>query len=147
MTILLDVNVLVYAFRRDETAHERYHDWLTTTLNTGTEAVALAESVVSGFLRIVTNQRIYGDPSPTADAVGFVDVVLASERARWLPPTTATWHQFGELVHLDRMIRGNLVPDAWLAALALSHRCRLATADRGMARYQGLRSFDPASPG
>jgi hypothetical protein len=146
MTVLVDVNVLVYAFRGDEAGHATYHGWLTTMLNTGTEAVGLAESSVSGFVRIVTNPRIYGNPSATERAAAFIDEMLASDRARWLPPTTATWHRFGELVRHDRMIRGNLVPDAWLAALAISHGARLATADRGMARYPGLQSFDPASP-
>lgn len=55
-----------------------------------------------------------------------------------------TWSRFGSLLRADDGVAGNLVPDALLASLALAHGCRLATADRGFARYPGLTWFDPA---
>lgn len=78
-----------------------------------------------------------------AHALAFVDALREAPRAHHLTPTAATWRQFAELVRSDRQIRGNLVPDAWLAALARSHGCRLATTDRGFARFEGLDWFDP----
>ncbi|MSO38191.1 MAG: PIN domain-containing protein [Acidimicrobiia bacterium] len=62
------------------------------------------------------------------------------------PPTKSTWAAFTEITSKDRQIRANLVPDAWLAALALSHGCRIATTDRGFGRFNRLEWFDPITP-
>ncbi len=142
--ILPDVNVLAYAFRAESMQHEVYADWLAH-LVAGDDELALNDQVLGGFLRIVTNRRIYADPAPVTVAVAFVDALRAARRARWLPAGQASWERFGQLVRADRQLGGNLVPDAHLAATALVHGCSLATTDRGFARYPGLRFFDPAS--
>lgn len=142
--ILPDVNVLVYAFRREAVDHDRYASWLSATL-VGSE-LALVETVLLGMLRIVTSPRIMVDPAPTSVALRFVDVLLAAPRARQLAPTASTWERFRGIAARDELVRGPLVPDAWLAALALSHGCRLATADRGFARFEGLDWFVPVEP-
>jgi len=144
--ILPDVNVLVYAFRQESVQHTAYADWLTR-LVAGEDELALNDQVLGGFLRIVTSRRIYADPAPTATALAFVDALRAARRARWLPAGDAAWERLGSLVATDRQIAGNLVPDAVLAAVALAHGCRLATADRGFARFPALRFFDPAFGG
>ena len=141
--ILPDVNVLVYAFRREAPEHDAYAHWLATT-SAGSE-LALAESALLGMIRIVTNPRIVADPAPTELALNFVSRLLAAPRARRLQATAATWERLRSIVTSDGHVRGGLVPDAWLAALALSHGCRLATADRGFARYDGLDWFVPVS--
>lgn len=110
----------------------------------GADSLALVDVVLVGFVRIVTNPQIFADPAPTADATRFVDAVRVARKSRWLPPTTAAWEQFCALSAGDERIRGNLVPDAWLAALATVHGCRLATADRGFARFPDLDWFTPA---
>jgi uncharacterized protein len=145
LIVLPDVNVLVYAFRRESSLHESYAGWLAELLG-GADEVAVTEGTLTGFLRIVTNPRIYADPAPTSDAVEFVDAVRLARRRRWVGATDAVWTTFSALVDLDPQVRGNLVPDAWLAALALAHGCRIATADRGFARFDGLDWFDPARP-
>ena len=142
--ILCDVNVLVYAFMRDQPEHVDYRSWLERTLADGV-GIALSESTVAGFMRIVTNPRVFADPATLGDAVGFVDAVVESGRTPWLSPNAATWAAFRRLADGDRRLRGNLVPDAWLAALAIAHGCRLATADRGVARFTGLDWFDPVA--
>lgn len=145
MIVLPDVNVLVYAFRRESSLHERYAAWLADLLG-GADEVGVTESTLTGFLRIVTNPRIYADPAPTSDALAFVDTVRGARRRRWVGVTDAVWATFSALVDSDPQVRGNLVPDAWLTALALAHGCHLATADRGFARFDGLDWFDPARP-
>ncbi|MGH3918040.1 MAG: PIN domain-containing protein, partial [Pseudonocardiaceae bacterium] len=60
-------------------------------------------------------------------------------------PGNAAWTELERLAQQDRGLRANLVPDALLAALARTHGCRLATADRGFARFPGLHTFDPAA--
>jgi toxin-antitoxin system PIN domain toxin len=141
--ILPDVNVLVYAFRREAQHHDRYASWLRGVIG-GSDELALAENVLTGFLRIVTNPRVMADPAPIADALAFVNTLRRARRSRSVAGTEATWTRLANLAADDQHVRGNVVPDAWLAALALSHGCRLATADRGFARFPGLDWFDPA---
>lgn len=142
--ILTDVNVLVSAFRREAEQHEVYATWLTRVVD-GADELALHDPVLSGFVRIVTNPRFLADPTPARFALEFVNRLRGAARARWLPAGHPTWDALGHLVDQDTGIRGNVVPDAHLAAAALAHGCRLATADRGFARYPGLRWFDPAT--
>ncbi len=142
--ILPDVNVLVYAYRREAHNHEAYASWLATVV-AGRDELALADHCLIGFIRIVTNPRILADPAPTGDALRFVERLRAARRARPLTATSATWGVLSVNVSQDQGIRGNLVPDAYLAALAVSHGCRLATADRGFARFPDLEIFDPAA--
>jgi toxin-antitoxin system PIN domain toxin len=143
--ILPDVNVLVYAFRREAHDHERYAAWLTGLI--ASSELALAETVLLGLVRIVTSPRIMADPAPTPLALEFVEVLRAAPRARQLSPTAATWKHLTTIAAGDPQVRGPLVPDAWLAALAISHGCRVATADRGFARFEGLDWFVPVESG
>lgn len=141
--ILPDVNVLVYAFRREADRHERYAAWLAGLVAGGDE-IALHDQGLIGFVRIVTNPRIVPDPAPISLALEFVRRIRTARRARWLPAGHAAWERLTELTDRDRGVTGNLVPDAHLAAVALAHGCRIATADRGFARFPGLDWFDPA---
>lgn len=143
--VLPDVNVLVFAFRREATGHSRYAAWLTDVV-AGEEELALQDQSLLGFLRIVTNRRIFGEPAPAEAALKFIMRLRDAPRSRWLPAGAPSWNRLGELVEGDRGIAGNLVPDAYLAAFALAHGCRLATADRGFARFPGLDWFDPGNP-
>lgn len=142
--ILPDVNVLVYAFRREAPEHPRYAAWLTAVVG-GTDELALNDLVLAGFTRIVTNPKVVAAPAPTRLALDFVGRLRAARRARWLTAGSGPWSRLEDLVDQDRAISGNLVPDAFLAALALAHGCRLATVDRGFARFPGLDWFDPAA--
>lgn len=140
--ILPDVNVLVYAFRDDAEQHEPYARWIQETV-AGAEAIAISDAVLSGFVRVVTHPRLVDPPAPTSRALEFVDWLIAAPGAHWVAPGAAVWATFATLAE-DRGIRGNLVPDAYLAALCIAHGARLATADRGFARFERLRFFDPA---
>jgi hypothetical protein len=142
--ILPEVNVLVYAFRREAERHEDYAGWLSGLLS-GPEEPAYTEATLTGFLRIVTNPRIMAAPAPLPHALRFTDVLRTAPRARLLTAQRATWDQLAEWAAGDRGLRGNLVPDAWLAALARTHGARLATADRGFARYPGVDWFVPVT--
>lgn len=142
--ILPDVNTLVYAYRREADEHEAYARWLSGIV-AGTDELALVDHCLTGFLRIVTNQRIFADAAPVADAFGFLTRIRNARRARKLSSTEATWSTFDQLISKDRGIKANLVPDAYLAALAISYGCRIATADRGFARFDRLDFFDPVT--
>lgn len=139
--ILLDVNVLVYAHRNDMDQHEGYADWITR-VGEGAEPFALGAGPVAGFLRVVTNPRVFTDPTMTETALAFVEGLRESPMCRWVEPGDRWWSIFAGLCHSGGA-RGNLVPDAQLAAVAIEHGCRLATADRGFARFPGLQWFHP----
>ena len=140
--ILPDVNALVYAYRVEAERHDEWRSWLED-VRAGADELALVDDCLTGFVRIVTHPRIMAVPSSTSDALAFVDALRAARRARPLAATRATWETLARLVGADRAIKGNLVPDAYLASLAISHGCRLATADRGFGRFAGLDHFDP----
>lgn len=140
--IVADVNLLVYAYRPESDRHDGAAAWLTNTLS-GYEDVALLDVVLAGFLRIVTHAKVFENPAPTNHALGFVEAIYATSRARWITSAPATWRTMRELINHDRGLHGNMIPDTLLAAIAISHGARLATCDRGFARFPGLSWFDP----
>lgn len=140
--IHFDVNVLVYAFRIESPDHDRCRGWLDD-VRVSREEIGLGELALTGFVRIVTNPRAFVTPAPTSAALQFVDSLRATPKARTVTATAASWRVFYDLAANDPQIRANLVPDAWLAALAISHDARLATTDRGFARFPGLELVDP----
>ncbi len=140
--ILPDVNALVYAFHRDTTDHERYAAWLDSVL-AGSEPMLLPDVVLTGFLRVVTNRRIFSDPAPARTALSFVEALRASPVSRASNPTDAAWRRLARFIGNDSCLVGNLVPDAWIAALAVTSGARVATADAGFARFEGLTWFNP----
>ena len=139
--ILPDVNVLVYAHRTDSAHHAQHAAWLTTTAE-GDEPIALTSMTVAGFARVVTNPRIFPEPATVDEALGFIEALAESPRCRWLEPSDRWWSVFAELCR-SAGGRGNVIPDTALAALAVEHGCRLATADAGFARFRRLQWFHP----
>jgi toxin-antitoxin system PIN domain toxin len=142
--ILPDVNALLYAFEANSPFHVPWRTWLDSVLD-GADELALADHCCIGVIRLATNPRVTRVPASTEVASDFVAALRAADRTRTVVATDATWQTFRRFVGGDRRIRANLVPDAYLAALAVSHGCRLATADRGFARFPGLDVFDPTA--
>ncbi|MEV2255320.1 type II toxin-antitoxin system VapC family toxin [Streptomyces sp. NPDC050147] len=139
--ILCDVNVLVYAFREDAKDHELYHSWLLEQLR-GDEPVAYHGVIDSGFLRIVTHQRIYQPPTEPDTAFTFLQDFRDAPVATQLSEGPRHWAIFERLCR-GAGARGNLVPDAYIAALAIESGATLYSADRGFARFPGLRWRHP----
>ncbi len=140
--IIPDVNVLVHGFKESAEHHHAARAWLDDAL-AGEEDLGLVELVLVGVIRLVTNPRIFQEPASATEALAFVAALRTAPRARALAATDASWARMEGLVAQDRAIRGNLVPDAYLASIALAHGGTVATADRGFARFPGLRWFDP----
>ena len=139
--ILCDVNVLVYAYRTESQDHDRYAAWLRETI-AAEQAYGVSELVLSGFLRIVTHPRVMRVPAPIEHALAFADALRRPPNAVTLSPGPRHWEVF-ERVCRDANATGNLVPDAYLAALAIEHGAELVTADRDFARFAGLRWRTP----
>lgn len=140
--IIPDVNCLVYAFRREAAEHERCAAWLIDVVG-GSEELGLVDHCLNGLLRIVTNPRIFADPAPSSSAMSFVDWLRAASRSHRVAATATTWSLLGGMVDDDPGLRGNMMPDAYLAALTISHGGRLASSDRGFGRFPGLDRLDP----
>jgi toxin-antitoxin system PIN domain toxin len=139
--ILVDVNILVYAFRTDAPRHSEYRGWLTERVG-GREAFGLSELVLSGVLRVLTHPCVFNPPEPLKSAFGFVDALRTQPNCVLLAPGTRHWEIFRELSERAGA-KGNLVADAYHAALAIEHGCEWITADRDYARFAGLRWRHP----
>jgi toxin-antitoxin system PIN domain toxin len=139
--LLPDVNVLVYAFRQDSPNHPRWKAWLDTLVS-GDEAYGVSDLVCSGFLRIVTHPRAFAQPDPVDDALAFVDSVRSGPSCVIIAPGPRHWSIFTDLCRKVSAV-GNLVPDAYFAALAIESGSEWITADRGYARFPGLRWRHP----
>jgi toxin-antitoxin system PIN domain toxin len=139
--LLADVNVLVYAHRRESPRAAEHRRWLREAL-TGDEPFAVSELVLSSFLRIVTNHRIYREPTPPDLAVSFCEAALTAPSAVPVRPGARHWTIFAGLCR-SVGARGNVVPDAFLAAMAIELGATWVTTDRGFGRFPGLRWRTP----
>ena len=139
--ILPDVNVLVYAFREAAPRHPEYRDWLQGIAGSR-EAFGLSELVLSGAVRVLTHPRVFAPPTPVASALGFVEALRQQPNAIQVLPGPRHWALFTDLC-VRANARGNLVADAYLAALAIEHGCEWITSDRDYARFPGLRWRHP----
>lgn len=134
-----DVNLLVYAHREDEAAHEAAGAWLDATVN-GPEPFALSALVVVGFVRVVTNRRIYNEPTPMPVALAAVDATLLRPNCHLCLPGPRHWSLVSQLCRVAQAT-GKLVADAQHAAMAIEHGCEWISRDRDFARFEaaGLR--------
>ena len=130
------MNVLLYAFRRDAPRHERHRAWLEDVLN-GAEAYGVSPQVLSSLVRISTHARIYKEPSSVGEALRFCKTVMDRPQATIVSPGNRHWEIFESLCQTADA-RGNLVQDAWFAALAIEWGCMWITMDRDFARFDGL---------
>ncbi|MEW1840869.1 type II toxin-antitoxin system VapC family toxin [Nonomuraea angiospora] len=135
---MLDTNILVNAQRRDMEHHEQCHAVLTEMLH-GDEAYAVSDFALNGFIRVAT--RI---PRPTSfdTARTFAEIVRHQPHAMVVHAGPRHWEIFVKLCEQTGAV-GNLIPDAYLAALAIEHGCEFVTCDKDFARFQGLRWRSP----
>lgn len=139
--MLIDVNVLVYAHRLDSRDHERYRRWLEETLDSGL-LCGLSDLVLSGVVRIATNPRIFPDSTPLDLALGFVNQLREHPACVMVSPGEGHWAIFTRLCR-QAGARGNLVSDAYFAALAIESGAEWITTDRDYSRFPGLRWRHP----
>ena len=139
--ILPDVNVLVYAHRTDVPDHVKYFDWLEE-LRSREEPFAVSDLVLVGFLRIVTHRRIFEKPTSFETARSFTEEIRSAPNCVLVRPGPRHWEIFVRLCK-DAGAKGNLVPDAYLAALAIESGCEWITTDRDFSRFPGLRWRHP----
>lgn len=135
--ILPDVNVLLYAFRVDSVDHGRYRAWLEEVVN-GDEAYGVSPQVLSSVIRLATHPRVFVSPSRVDDAFAFARTLLEQPHATSVTPGARHFSIFEDLCRRSAAT-GNLVQDAWFAALAVESGCEWITTDGDFARFAGLR--------
>jgi toxin-antitoxin system PIN domain toxin len=139
--LLLDVNVCIYAIREDSTDHEAYRRWVGEVL-TGEEPVGISELVLSGVIRLLTNHRVFRQPSTTTQALEACNSLRSAPAAIPLRPGPRHWGIFDSLC-TEVAAKANAVPDAYHAALAIENGATWITTDRSFARFSGLRWRPP----
>jgi toxin-antitoxin system PIN domain toxin len=142
--ILPDVNVLVYAMREDAPDHSAYRQWLDDTISNDAQ-FAVADLVLSGAFRVLTHPRIFSPPTPRDLAWTFIAGVRERPNCTIVSPGPRHWKIFTRLCD-ESGAKGNLVTDAYLAAVAIESGCEWITADRDFARFPGLRWRHPLAP-
>ena len=134
--VLPDVNILVYAHRRDSAHHDVCRSWLEAVLASD-QAYGMSELVVSGFVRVVTHPKIFTRPSTIQEALGFASDVMAPEHAVPIAPGPRHWEIFAKLCR-EANAKGNLVADAYFAALAIESGSEWISTDGDYGRFKGL---------
>lgn len=137
----VDVNVLVYAHRADLPEHHAYRDLLEELAN-AEEPLGVPGAVLSGFLRVMTNRRIFTRPTPANEVWDAVDGLLAAPAVMRLRTGEGHWAAFRRLA-TEAQAAGNDIADAYLAAYAVENNATWLSADRGFARFAGLRYRHP----
>ena len=139
--ILVDANLLLYAEDSWAAKHAQARAWWDERLS-GDDPVCLCWTVLTAFVRIGTNLRVYERPLSVEEALECVHGWLAQPCVRVVHATGRHLEVFGRLLATGQAT-GNLVPDAHLAALAIEHGCVLCSTDGDFARFPGLRWRNP----
>jgi toxin-antitoxin system PIN domain toxin len=139
--IVLDANLLLYAYDASSLRHAAARQWLTKAFS-GQELIGLPWQTISAFLRIATDSRIYAHGMSMEEAIEHVQDWLELKNVRLLVPGDQHWRYLRRML-IDGDVRGALATDAALAAIALENGGTLYSADRDFARFPGLRWINP----
>ena len=139
--LIIDANVLIYAFREDDPQHKPHHAWLHATL-ASQETVGISDQVLSSVIRVVTHPGLPRRATPLDEVLQFAEWLRTHPRCIRVFAGEQHWYIFRTLCQAVNA-RGNLVADAYLAALTIEHSAGLVTTDRDFARFPGLRWRHP----
>ncbi len=139
--ILIDANLLIYAYDRSSRRHERAREWLETTM-AGPAPVRLAWPTVMAFLRITTHPGVFERPLTLDEAWEIVEAWFEAPLLDLVLPTERHWRIFRSIAETGQA-RGPLLMDAHLAALAIEHGARLCSTDRDFTRFPDLDWVNP----
>ena len=135
--VLLDVNVLVTAMRTDAPRHREIKAYVER-LRQAPEPFGVSDLILSGALRVLTHPRVFVPPTPPGEARAYIQAIRSTPNAIVVTPGPRHWELFIDLLERSEAI-GNLVPDAWHAALAIEQGCEWISDDTDFSRFPGLR--------
>lgn len=139
--IIADANLLLYAYNPSSAQHEKAKRWLERTI-AGPETLAVSWFTILAFLRIGTNPRAFPSPLTIGEAVDIVTDWFEQPGVRVLEPTERHWATLSPLL-IRAQVKGPLVTDAYLAALAIEHGATLCSTDGDFSRFPSLRWNNP----
>jgi hypothetical protein len=139
--ILVDANILIYAYNPAADQHDAARRWLEQAV-AGREPVRLAWVTVMAFVRIMTSAQVFRRPLSPSEAVAIVDEWMGHPAIAILEPGERLWAVLRDLL-VHGQASGPLSTDAFLAGLAIEHGAALATTDRDFARFGGLKVINP----
>jgi uncharacterized protein len=140
---VIDVNILAYVVSRPSDLHQPVLAWWTSALR-DSEPLALSWTVITGFLRVVTNPRALEIPLRREEAFDRIETWLAHPTVCLISETENHWPILQQLI-LESKISGSRVTDAHLAALAITRGATLVSCDRDFARFRQLRWENPVA--
>ena len=141
--ILVDANILLYAEDALHPQNRQARAWWDEKLS-GSQAICLCWTVLSAYIRISTNPRVFHHPMSLEQAVSRVQSWLDQPCTRIIRPTSRHWIVLQQMLTGGQAM-GNLVTDAHLAALAVEHGCELVSTDMDFSRFPGLKWHHPFS--
>jgi toxin-antitoxin system PIN domain toxin len=141
--ILLDADVLIAGHRAEDARHDAVRS-LLDELFASPLALAVPDLVLTAFVRITTNPRLFAPATSLDEALAIATAIRSLENCLQLKPGRRFWELFAETCRAGQA-RGPLVTDAYLAALAIEHGCELLSFDRDFARFPGLRWRPPVA--
>lgn len=141
---IVDVNILLYAVNEDSEQHAVVRPWWQRALS-GDESIGLPWLVLSGFLRIATNPRVYPVPLTVDQALNQVQGWLSADIATAVAEKPRHWETLRELLR-ETGTAGNLTTDAHLASLAITYDATLVSCDGDFGRFSDLRWENPLTP-
>ena len=139
--ILVDANILLYAEDSLSPRHAEARTWWDEQLS-GSTPVCLCWTVISAFIRIGTNARVFAQPLSLDEAINRVQSWIDHPCTRLIYPTQRHWEVFRQMLTQGQAL-GNLVTDAYLAALAVAHGCELCSTDTDFSRFPQLQWRNP----
>ena len=134
---VVDLNLLLYAYNLGAIEHNQASSWLNELL-VGSEAIGLSWVTILGFLRIASAPKILANPKDLGEAAEIVSDWLNRGNVTIVSPTERHWPVLSGFLPKHR-VRGSLISDAHLAALAIEHGATLCTNDRDFLRFPGLK--------
>jgi toxin-antitoxin system PIN domain toxin len=141
--ILLDANILLYAWNADAPQHTAARRWVEE-LFASDQTIAIPWQTIWAFVRIATNPRLSA-PVPVETVFGIVDEWLARPNVMTVAPGSRHRH-IAERLAIEHKVRGPMITDAVLAALAIENGASLASTDHDFSRFTGLRWINPLAP-
>lgn len=139
--ILVDANILLYAEDQLSPLHSKAVAWWDAKLS-GSSPVCLCWTVLSAFIRISTNPRVFEHPLSLDQALARVQSWIDQPCTRLIHPTEQHWPLFKKML-LEGQAVANLVTDAHLAALAVEHGCELISTDSDFSRFPTVHWRNP----
>ena len=142
MSYSIDVNLLLYASDRSSDRYEPARRFVESCA-AGPEILCLAWPTLMSYLRIATHPRIFAAPLDPGEALGNVTALAGLPHVRVVSELDGFLDAY-QRVAGGMPVRGNLVPDAHVAAILLQHGVRtLYTSDRDFRKFESLEVRDP----